>query len=137
MEFLRALPSLSMGVKAGQKLADVAETLSAHEISSAPVTDDQGRCIGILSAADFLKRLGAGGSAASETENVSSYMTPAVQSIASDAGLLTAARIMCAEHIHHLPVIDPNEKMVGVVSTMDVVAAVVNAVDELEASQTG
>jgi predicted transcriptional regulator len=37
---------------------------------------------------------------------------------------------MCAEHIHRLLVLDQQERPVGVVSTMDVVAALLNAVEE-------
>ena len=67
-----------------------------------------------------------------EDDAVSRYMASAVQSIAANASLLDAARAMCGAHIHHLPVIE-NERVVGIVSTMDIVAAVVNAVDEADA----
>jgi CBS domain-containing protein len=59
-------------------------------------------------------------------------MTPAVQSVSPNTPLLRVAQIMSVEHIHHLPVIE-NERVVGVVSTLDVVSTMVNAVDEWDA----
>ncbi|MBI2480813.1 MAG: CBS domain-containing protein, partial [Planctomycetia bacterium] len=57
-------------------------------------------------------------------------MTDAVQSVASNQPLLNAARIMCADHIHHLPVIE-GHRVLGVISTMDVIAAMLNAIEEV------
>ena len=39
--------------------------------------------------------------------------------------------MMCGAHIHHLLVIDDENHPVGVISTMDIVAAMVNVVDEM------
>jgi predicted transcriptional regulator len=61
-------------------------------------------------------------------------MSPAVQAIDPGASLLKAARVMCAEHIHRLLVLNESNRPVGVISTMDIVAALVNVVDE---SQVG
>ena len=132
-----------------QTMEEAAETFAQHGISSAPVVDDAGRCVGMLSASDFLKRdrphgddpLGhqlrqTNAEAPLEIDSpgdlVARYMTTAVQAVSSTDSLLHATRIMNAEHIHHLPVID-GHRAVGVVSTMDVVAALLNAVDEMDA----
>jgi CBS domain-containing protein len=63
---------------------------------------------------------------------VGAHMTPAVQSVAVDAPLLAAARIMDAQHVHRLIVLDAKERPIGVVSTMDIVAALLNAIEEME-----
>jgi CBS domain-containing protein len=39
-----------------ESMAEAAEKLLQNEISGAPVVDDQGHCIGILSAGDFVRR---------------------------------------------------------------------------------
>ncbi|MDA1049310.1 MAG: CBS domain-containing protein [Planctomycetota bacterium] len=135
-------------VSVSQGMGEAAAVFAARDVSSAPVIDKQGRCIGILSAADFLRR-DCGGDhrnveshvltqedpeRASQTvptgDRVGAYMTDAVQSIAPDQPLLNAARIMCVGHIHHLPVID-GDRLVGLISTMDVIAAMMNALDEM------
>ena len=35
-------------------------------------------------------------------------------------------------HLHHLPVMNDDQQLVGVISTMDITAAVVNAIDEMD-----
>ncbi len=115
-------------------LDEAAEEFAKHELSSAPVVDAQGVCIGMLSAADFLKPNLHDGvvDATSGDGKVRALMTSAVQSVAPSTPLLQVAKMMSVGHIHHLPVIE-NERIVGVVSTLDIVSAVVNTVDEWDA----
>jgi CBS domain-containing protein len=57
-------------------------------------------------------------------------MSPSVWSIDADATLIDAARLMCGKHIHRLPVLNREGKVVGVISSLDLVAAMVHAVEE-------
>jgi CBS domain-containing protein len=134
-------------------MAGAARAFAKSDISSAPVIDEQGRCVGMLSAADFIKRdcpqcsemerheLTKRGqeddciTIEPTSDMVSSYMSTAIQSVAADESLLQAARAMSAEHIHHLPVLE-DERPIGVISTMDILAALINAVEEAEAQLT-
>lgn len=142
-------------VRAWQPMCEVAALFRSREISAAPVVDEQGRCVGILSATDFLDRDAdcedqrAPGSrrcrcrvsggleggplhVTSPAEDaVADWMTDAVQSISPEASLATAAKIMCAQHVHRLVVLDQGCRVHGMISTMDVVAALVNVMDEL------
>ena len=45
-----------VSVRADQTMAKVAEALLAHPISGAPVVAATGRCVGMLSAHDFIRR---------------------------------------------------------------------------------
>jgi CBS domain-containing protein len=136
-----------------QSLAEVACMLAAHDVSSAPVVDALGRCVGVISAWDFVKRhcdesqrgsrcqhsttleMLAAGRCISQAEDFAGYhMSPAIQTIAAGASLMRAARVMSAEHLHHLFVLDDHERPIGVISTTDVTAALVNAFDELDAA---
>ncbi|MDP6557650.1 MAG: CBS domain-containing protein [Pirellulaceae bacterium] len=136
-------------VSVNQTMGEAATALAESDVVSAPVIDEQGRCVGMLSAADYVKRDCPQRSEMSQheltkrgpedcfkiettTDMVSCYMSTAVQSVAADESLLRAARAMCAEHIHHLPVLEDG-RPIGVVSTMDIVAALINAVDEADA----
>ncbi|MFO0903126.1 MAG: CBS domain-containing protein [Pirellulales bacterium] len=119
-------------------MAEVAHLLRRHDLSSAPVVDAQGACVGMLSAADFLRRDEQNVEDASarvrpqwRPEDVAeTFMSRAVQSVPLNAPLLQTARIMTAQHVHHLPVIDHHGRPVGMVSTMDVIAAMLNALHE-------
>jgi len=135
-------------------MAEAARTLAEREITGAPVVDASGRCVGMLSATDFAMRehrlalgdeeLSFGWEHAIEQEasdqpyqveaiaedRVSEHMSPAVQTINQTASLINAARIMCREHIHRLVIIDQDERPVGVVSSLDLVAAMIAVVEE-------
>ena len=135
-------------LSASQGMYEAAAVFATHGVSSAPVVDEQGRCVGILSAADFLRRNCGGDSQDIEShvltqknsesplqlvstgDFVGAYMTDAVQSVEPGQPLLNAARIMCVGHLHHLPVIEVH-RLVGLISTMDVIAAMMNSFDEM------
>jgi len=139
-------------VSYSQTMSQAAAELRRRDVAWAPVVDEMGRCVGVLSATDFLRRDQEGGRRApldvgpsrvedtggdqpisisvADEERVSGYMSKSVQSVSPEVAVLMAARIMCAEHIHRLLVLDQEERPVGVVSTMDVVAALLNAVEE-------
>ncbi len=136
-------------------MAAAACKLAEHSISGAPVIDEQLHCVGVLSAMDFVKQQvlvcqedrlpGNGGNRHSlraegrhqtlQVEEqgkalVCHHMSPAVQSIDADEPLLAAARMMCALHIHRLPVLDRRGHPTGMITAMDIVAALLNAIDE-------
>ena len=46
------------------------------------------------------------------------------------APLVEVARVMCDGHWHRVPVVDDGGALCGIISTMDVLAALVNAADE-------
>ncbi len=135
-------------VSASQGMDAAAVYLMQHKVSTAPVVDELGKCVGMLSAVDFVRRACSGDNRNAEPhvlqqpdpdspleiaapgDYVGAYMTEAVQSTTPDQSLLTAARMMCVEHLHRLPVFEGTQ-LVGMVSTMDVVAALMNAVDEM------
>jgi CBS domain-containing protein len=124
-----------VSVSAAQSMDEAAETFVRSEVSGAPVVDDMGRCSGMLSALDFVKRRAPSGARAgvsSWDERVEGHMTPAVQSIKASAPLAEAARIMAIAHVHRLPVLDDQARPQGMITALDVVSALVHAVDEAD-----
>lgn len=128
-----------------QSFAEVATTFDEHEITAAPVVDQKGACVGMISACDFMFRASrkADPSQAEPTDNpadanldesqsVGKLMSRSVQTADGGASLVAAARMMCTAHLHHLPVVDENGCPIGILSTLDVVAAMVNSVDEVK-----
>lgn len=114
---------------------DAAELFVDKGISGAPVVDGEGRCVGVLSAIDYVRRehlLHSDSPAQPLGERVYDQMSAGVRSVQPEQTLLTAARLMCEKHVHRLPVLNPDGKPVGLITSMDVVAALVNAIDERE-----
>lgn len=129
-------------IAASNDMDVAAATLNENSISSAPVTDEAGRTIGILSATDFLRRnctvdshaLGqTDGGEPVQMEEVPdraiSYMSDAIQAVGADDTLLHAAKIMVDTHLHRLPVME-SQRTIGMISTMDVVSALLKVIDE-------
>jgi CBS domain-containing protein len=58
-------------------------------------------------------------------------MATAVQAIPSEAPLSRAAEIKCADRIHRLVVLDDQSILTGILTTLDVVAALLSAIDEV------
>jgi CBS domain-containing protein len=137
-------------VPAHETMAGTADILRAFDVSGAPVVDSQGRCVGVISAADFtehesLARITAAAAtaglnyrvAACGTEglyyieevaagDVGTHMSAPAQIISSDASLAEAAEAMCRHHIHRLIVLDTAKRPAGVVSSLDLVRAAFN-----------
>ncbi len=118
-------------------LAEAAAIFVEKKISGAPVVDQQNRCVGILSATDYVKHerfMPDADAAATDQQAVRDQMSKGVQSVRPEQTLLTAARMMCVRHVHRLPVLDADGQPVGLITSMDVVAAMVNAFDERDAA---
>jgi CBS domain-containing protein len=152
---LRVSDAMSRGLTclwANQTMTEAATVLRERQVSGAPVVDDAGHFVGVLSASDFVRYQAAestpgggrdiehrlvrnGGSAVCQLEHgagqyVRDYMTSAVQTVPSGALLLDAARIMTAQHVHRLPVVDKQNRVSGMITSLDLVAAMVKMVEE-------
>jgi predicted transcriptional regulator len=128
-------------------------------ISGAPVVDSTGVPIGLLSVADIIPAVAARMStapkgacpqsreaewaqicglltghatsaAAGAQERVESWMSRRLVSVGEETPLTDVARIMCDGHWHRVTVVDTQGKLRGIVSTMDVLAALVAVADE-------
>lgn len=123
----------AISVNLDQTLAEAAEVFSQHHITWAPVVDKNGACVGVFSVADLLKpRENATTVTFNSHERVREYATLRIFTTTTDALLLAAAATMSNNHIHRLPVLGPSGRLQGVLSTMDVVAALLNSVQEMD-----
>jgi CBS domain-containing protein len=107
--------------------------MSRHAISALPVVDlvdSQGQLVGLVSQDDLLakERAGAerrmtsrgrGEQAKAHAELARDAMTSPVVSVAPDDSLARAARVMHSAKIRHLPVVDDEGRLVGIVSRSD------------------
>ncbi|MDB4539527.1 CBS domain-containing protein [Saprospiraceae bacterium] len=117
-------------------------------VSALPVVDRKNRCIGILSTGDLvdmtrdtdddlrqLDLLDAGTTKvlvdklahSLGNEKVQVYMTDAVTTVGLETPIARAAREMLRNHVHHLPVVDGNDCLMGIVSTMDILSEFADA----------
>jgi CBS-domain-containing membrane protein len=130
-----AMSAQAFSVRSNQSLADAARTFAQRHITWAPVVDENDRCVGVFSVADLLKPKGNAAIPRFDSdEPIAAYMTSKVYTTSPDSLLLDAAAMMSDRHIHRLPVVDGEGQLHGVISTMDVVAALLHAVEEMDST---
>ena len=117
-----------------------------NELNTIPVIDVAGHCIGILSRSDltelFLQEDGElnrmmntpmsmerlyGVLETCEEKTVNELMTVEVQTLNQGNSVLDLCKLMIKQRVHHVPIVDDEEQVVGIVSSLDVVSAVAKA----------
>jgi CBS-domain-containing membrane protein len=114
---------------------EVVEVLAAHAVSAVPVVAGDGRVIGVVSEADLLHKMEFAGAepyagflerkgrrtarAKSEAELAGELMSSPAIVISLAESVTTAARLMDAERVKRIPVVDQYGRLVGIVSRRD------------------
>lgn len=130
-------------IPAKMSLREAARLLSRSHISGAPIVDEQGRCIGVLSATDFVRATereapierSACQSVCSEwqmvdvdvlpNEEVRAHMTTDPVTAHCGTRVTELARMLLDAHIHRVIIVDARHRPLGIVSSTDILAAVV------------
>ncbi len=99
---------------------DAAEAMLDRGIGSVLVVDEDNRLEGILTNTDFV-RIVAERKPKDQTA-VSAYMTTDVVTAGAQDSVTDAADAMIEHGFHHVPVVDDEEGVIGIVSTTDLTA---------------
>ena len=138
--------SAVMTLKSSSTVADAAELFLEKRISAAPVVDDQGKILGIVSEGDLMHRVEAGtqrqrswwlypfvGESALATEYVKAHakkvadvMTRSVVTVSPDTAVHEIAALIESKRIKRVPVVE-NGKLVGLVSRANLIQALAAA----------
>lgn len=104
-------------------LAQAAWTLARRGIGGAPVCDDDGQIVGVISKGDLVD-LAANGRDDSDA-TVADVMTPAIVSVEEDDSLVDAIQLMVGHGIHRVVVLDDAGHAAGIVTAMDVLRSLI------------
>lgn len=99
----------------------VVEILDRHKIGALPVTDGEGRLVGVVSERDIIRTLAASKDDV-RARKISELMTRDVITCTLATPVKDAARLMDKRHIRHLPVMD-GSRVADMVSLRDVVSS--------------
>ena len=98
-------------------------TLLGNRISGAPVVDERGRLVGILSSKDCLKVAFSASYYQEPGGTVSDYMSREVKTVDAAADIVEVAEMFVKGPFRRFPVMD-NGKLVGVLSRHDILKAI-------------
>nr|WP_257585815.1 MULTISPECIES: CBS domain-containing protein [unclassified Streptomyces] len=110
---------------------DVARLLDRHGISGLPVIDRDDKVLGVVSASDLVRERAArwpDGADASPVREVMS--TPAV-TVHPEQRVPDAARLMERRGVERLPVVDEEDRLIGIVTRRDLLRVFLRGDDEI------
>ena len=136
---------------AGDSIHEALTLMGENRVSALPVVNRNNQCIGILSTVDLVdmtrdteedlrdldlvdlttKRFLIDKLAHSlGAEKVQTYMSESVVTVSMETPIGKAARDMLRNQVHHLPVVDHDDRLIGIISTMDILGEFADAAPE-------
>lgn len=108
--------------KPDMDVLDAIHALVQHRIAGAPVVDDQGELIGMLSELDCMKVALNAGYHQHWGGPVEDYMTPGVETVDAEMNIIDLAQKFLYSDYRRFPVLR-NNRLVGQISRRDVLRA--------------
>jgi CBS domain-containing protein len=103
----------------------ISARLLAGEFNGVPVVDDNGAVIGIVTALDILRAI-QGGNKKLNTMLARDIMTPNPSTVKKDTPIEEIIRILVEKEIVLVPVVEDNNKLIGVVARLDILREKLN-----------
>ena len=132
----------------GDTVQEALSLMVENRVSGLPVVNGRKRCVGILSATDLVDlahdvddelsqldqssdvssqwMLGQLASNGMDRRKVEELMSNAVAAVGPETSLSETAQTMLRHRVHRLPVLDEQKRVLGIVSTMDILSAFVD-----------
>ncbi|GGT07345.1 hypothetical protein GCM10010271_07270 [Streptomyces kurssanovii] len=132
---------------------ELARLLTSHRISGLPVVDDDDKVMGVVSQTDLtrrhagrghdgparrrmlvtLKRLAGARPAVSSVLAARELMTSPAVTVHPEQRVVDAARIMERRHIDRLPVVDEEDRLIGITTRRDLLRVFLRTDEEIRA----
>ncbi|MFK0234757.1 CBS domain-containing protein [Streptomyces vinaceus] len=114
-----------VSVAPGTAFKDVAKLLAQYDVSGVPVLDDEDRVVGVVSQTDLLAHTVPGSrpadheSTAAGPPSAGEVMSAPAVTVQAEETAAHAARLMTRRSIERLPVVDVEDRLVGIVTRRD------------------
>jgi len=115
-----AMTEVVIAVRPNAMVEEALERMLHHHVSGLPVTEEDGRLVGVLTEYDVLQLYRLSDDQYHPFEPCGHYMTTDVMAISPEATLEDATTILLQTHVRRLMVVDDESKLVGVLSRRDV-----------------
>lgn len=116
-------------VRPGASVTELLAKLAQFNIGALVVSEDGQSVVGIVSERDVVRHLATGGAAVLD-QPVSSIMTPTVTCAPPTATTADLMGLMTSSRVRHVPVLDTDERIIGIVSIGDVVKSRLGELEE-------
>jgi len=103
-------------------VADAIRTMMSRHVGAVAVVDAERRVAGIFTERDVLRKLSLSGRDPEKTP-VCELMTTPVELATLDTGLGEAMSTMVERHYRHLPVVDDDARLLGIISIRHILQA--------------
>jgi CBS domain-containing protein len=122
-----------IAVSADTGLREAARLMFRNRVSGLPITDDNGTLIGIISEADFLRlEVERQEGTRDQGDTVGDVMSRGVVTVRPNVEIYEAAKIMAVQEVKRLPVVDDDDRLLGVISRADIVSIFTRPDDVVE-----
>lgn len=101
---------------------DAIRTMLNKDVGACAVIDEQGIVAGMFTERDVLAKFALSGRAAKETP-VREMMSPMVEMATQETTAAEAFKVMLERHYRHLPVVDDDGKVLGILSIRNILEA--------------
>ncbi|WP_407840674.1 CBS domain-containing protein [Streptomyces sp. DSM 116496] len=114
-----------VSVAPGTGFKDVAKLLAQYDISGVPVLDDEDRVVGVVSQTDLLAYTVPGSHLSEQSPpapgppTAGEVMSAPAVTVHAEETVADAARLMTRRGIERLPVVDVEDRLVGIVTRRD------------------
>jgi CBS domain-containing membrane protein len=133
-----------VSIQFGSSLTEAWALMRQHRVKALPVVDKARRIVGIVTQSDFLRHanldstigLGerlrdfvrpSGRSSSDRPEVVGQIMTRSVRVASADRFVVDLVPLFSQHGHHHIPIVDADKRLVGIITQSDLVRALFNA----------
>jgi CBS-domain-containing membrane protein len=114
-------------------LREAARLMFRNRVSGLPVTEPDGTLAGIITEADFLRlEVERQEGKRAQNDTVGDVMSRGVVTVRPDVEIYEAAKIMATQEVKRLPVVDDDDRLLGVISRADIVSLFTRPDDVIE-----
>ena len=110
-------------VEPGTEILDAIGFLLEHRVTGAPVIDESGHLVGMLTEKDCLKLIATGADANRPHGTVADFMTTAVTTISPDTDVYYAAGLFLHQGFRRFPVVEAG-RLVGAITRFDILRVI-------------